>query len=71
MFKLVGKETFSIGNIKCSINAEAHGPFSYLYTLEILGKTYEKFIEDQGRKLQIWYVDVGANQHRICLGKNS
>ena len=68
MFKLVGRETFSIGNIKCCINAEARGPFTYLYTLEVNGKTYEKFREDQSRQLQVWYGDVEDKKHRICLG---
>uniref|UniRef100_A0A0N5AI13 Fas apoptotic inhibitory molecule 1 n=1 Tax=Syphacia muris TaxID=451379 RepID=A0A0N5AI13_9BILA len=71
MFKLVGRETFSIGDIKCSINAEAQGPFSYMYTLEVLGKSYDKFIEDQERQLKVWYLNVKGQQHRVCLDKKA
>ena len=51
MFKLVGKETFTIGNKKtpCIINIAPHGGFSYQYTLEVDGKTLKVFSEKQSK----------------------
>lgn len=71
MFKLVGREVFGIGNkaaTKCAIIVEAAGTFAYEYTLEVNGKTYEKFREQQNKSLQTWTTDVSGRSTRICLG---
>lgn len=68
MFKLVGKELFTIGKFKCAISVEALGTFAYEYTLEVNGKTYEKFREELNRKLQSWTVALAGEDTRICLG---
>ncbi|VDO16010.1 unnamed protein product [Brugia timori] len=54
MFSLVGKEIFDIGKFKCVINVEALGTFLYEYTLEVNGKSYEKFREEVAKKLKSW-----------------
>ncbi|VDK48086.1 unnamed protein product [Anisakis simplex] len=71
MFKLVGKEQFSIGQIKCVISVEALGTFAYEYSLEVNGKTYEKFREEQSKLLQTWNVNIGGEDMRICLEKGT
>ncbi len=79
MFKLVGKELFDIGKHKCVINIEAASGFSYEYSLEINGKSYEKFCENQSKVLQAWvfkikdkgsflFCDLLAKAHLITKG---
>ncbi|VDN23835.1 unnamed protein product [Gongylonema pulchrum] len=68
MFKLVGKVLFTIGKFKCAISVEALGTFAYEYTLEVNGKTYEKFREELSRKLQSWTTVLDGEDTRICLG---
>ena len=36
MFKLVGRECFSIGKHKCVINIDSSTGFAYEYTLEVI-----------------------------------
>lgn len=50
MFKLVGNEIFSIGKDKrhsCVIKIDPLGGFSYQYSLEIDGKPYKTFLDNQ------------------------
>lgn len=68
MFSLVGKEIFNIGKFKCAINVEALGTFLYEYTLEVDGKSYDKFREEIARKLKSWTTTVDGQKTRICLG---
>ena len=51
MFKLVGKETFSLGqsNANCVIKIDPVGGFSYQYSLEVNGKPYKTFVEQQSK----------------------
>ena len=42
MFKLVGKEIFAVGNMKCIISVDALGTFAYEYTLEVI--IYQSFL---------------------------
>uniref|UniRef100_A0A915B633 Fas apoptotic inhibitory molecule 1 n=1 Tax=Parascaris univalens TaxID=6257 RepID=A0A915B633_PARUN len=67
MFKLVGKETFTIGKMMCVISVEALGTFAYEYSLEVNGKKYEKFREEQSKLLQAWNVNINGEDTRICL----
>ncbi|VDN55136.1 unnamed protein product [Dracunculus medinensis] len=71
MFKLVGRETFSIEKIKCAITVEAIGTFDYEYSLEVNGKSYEKFREEQKRSLKIWLAIIDGEETRICLEKGT
>ncbi|VDM16375.1 unnamed protein product [Wuchereria bancrofti] len=67
MFSLVGKEIFDIGKFKCVINVEALGTFLYEYTLEVNGKSYEKFREEVAKKLKSWTTILDGQETRICL----
>ncbi|VDN03486.1 unnamed protein product [Thelazia callipaeda] len=71
MFKLTGKELFSIGNLKCAINVESLRAFTYQYTLEVNGKTYEKFHEELKRKLKSWTTVIAGEDIRICFDKET
>ncbi|XP_055336837.1 uncharacterized protein LOC129587230 [Paramacrobiotus metropolitanus] len=54
MFKLVGREHFSIGNVPCSVSIEAAPNMRYLYKLDVDGQTYERYVETTGRVFRIW-----------------
>ncbi|KAK5969455.1 Fas apoptotic inhibitory molecule b [Trichostrongylus colubriformis] len=71
MFKLVGKESFQLGPIKCLITVEALGTFAYEYSLEVNGKNYEKFREEQSKKLLCWETHIGGEETRIVLDKET
>ncbi|GMT17979.1 hypothetical protein PFISCL1PPCAC_9276, partial [Pristionchus fissidentatus] len=71
MFKLVGKEHFKLGSISCTITVEAIGTFAYEYSLEVGGKAYEKFREEQSKKLQTWHCEIAGSECRICLDKQT
>lgn len=61
MFKLVGRELFELSNVRCVINIEAIGIFAYEYSLEVGGKTFEKFREQQSKCLLVWHLS-GSNE---------
>lgn len=74
MFKLVGRQSFTIGKHKCEINIDTpqRRSFEYEYTLEVDGKSYEKFCEIQSKCLQSWSFTLGGDkQYRIALEKNT
>lgn len=71
MFKLVGRENFSIGKHKCVISIDAVNGFAYEYTLEVDGKSYEKFCENQSKILQSWTFRVKDRDYRVVLEKNT
>ena len=72
MFKLIGKETFKIGrNTNCCIKIEPYGGFSYQYSLEVGGKSFKTFTENQTKILKTWLVDIGGNLHRVVLAKET
>lgn len=84
MFKLVGREIFELSNVRCAITIEAIGIFAYEYSLEVGGKAFEKFRDQQNKCLQVWHLsgNVGiptstkddskekyeSGDARICLG---
>ena len=51
MFKLVGTESFTVGKSEtnCLIKIEPYGGFSYQYCLEVNGKAYKTFTEQQAK----------------------
>ncbi|VDK85977.1 unnamed protein product [Litomosoides sigmodontis] len=71
MFSLVGKEVFNIGKYKCAINVESLETFLYEYTLEVNGKSYEKFREEVAKKLKSWTAILDGQETRICLDKGT
>ncbi|CAO4368676.1 unnamed protein product [Caenorhabditis nigoni] len=71
MFKLVGKEPFKLGDMKCNINVEALGTFAYEYSLDVNGKTFNKFKEEQNKKLHSWETTIAGNDWRVVLDKET
>lgn len=71
MFKLVGQENFTIGKNKFIISINSTSGFTYEYTLEVNGKNYEKFCENQSKILQSWTFIVGDKDYRLTLEKNT
>ncbi|KAM4560417.1 fas apoptotic inhibitory molecule 1-like [Odontesthes bonariensis] len=73
MFKLVGKETFTVGeaSTKATINIEAIGGFSYQYSLDIDGKNLQKFIDDRAKTSKTWVLQVGGADCGVVLEKDT
>ena len=69
MFKLVGSEQFTIGKARCCITIDAAEGFMYQYSLEVNGKTLEKFTENQSKIMKTWLCNVSGMPFRIVLGK--
>lgn len=71
MFKLVGKETFTVGsaNTRATIIIEAVSGFAYEYTLEVAGKSLQKFIDSRARATKTWLLKVEGEDCRVVLGE--
>lgn len=71
MFKLVGKETFSVGksDTKATINIDAVSGFAYEYTLEINGKNLKKYMENRSKVTSTWVLNLDGTDCRVVLGK--
>jgi len=68
MFKLVGREHFSLHKAKCCITIDAVSGFAYEYTLEVNGKNLQKFSENQSKVMKTWVTVIGGIDTRIVLG---
>ena len=68
MFKLVGKEYFTIGKANCCIAIEAVSGFAYEYSLDVNGKSLKKFSENQSKIMCTWELMIGGVQTRVVLG---
>ncbi|RXM33977.1 Extended synaptotagmin-3 [Acipenser ruthenus] len=73
MFKLVGKETFSVGGTetKATINIDAVSGFAYEYTLEINGKSLKKYMENRSKTSSTWVINLDGVDCRIVLEKDT
>ncbi|XP_073708471.1 fas apoptotic inhibitory molecule b [Garra rufa] len=73
MFKLVGKETFSVGSTdtKATISIEAITGFSYEYTLEINGKSLQTFLDNRAKISKTWVLKLDGADYRIVLEKDT
>lgn len=71
MFKLVGKETFSVGKAetKATINIDAVSGFAYEYTLEINGKSLKKYMENRSKVTSTWILNLDGTDCRVVLGE--
>lgn len=69
MFKLVGKEHFTVGKAKCTISIDAVSGFAYEYTLEVNGKSLQKFSENQSKVQKAWVLHIAGHPFRIVLGE--
>ncbi|KAM6348529.1 fas apoptotic inhibitory molecule 1 isoform 1-T1 [Alca torda] len=73
MFKLVGKETFTVGasKTKATINIDAVSGFAYEYTLEINGKSLKKYMENRSKTTNTWILSLGGTDYRVVLEKDT
>ncbi|CAP39057.2 Protein CBG22476 [Caenorhabditis briggsae] len=60
-----------LGDMKCNINVEALGTFAYEYSLDVNGKTFNKFKEEQNKKLHSWETTIAGNDWRVVLDKET
>ncbi|KAM9820397.1 fas apoptotic inhibitory molecule 1-like [Neosynchiropus ocellatus] len=72
MFKLVGKETFTLGDSKtrATIHIEAVGGFSYQYSLDINGKSLQTFLNQRAQTTETWILQVDGVDTRVVLEKD-
>ncbi|XP_014674855.1 PREDICTED: fas apoptotic inhibitory molecule 1-like [Priapulus caudatus] len=71
MFKLVGKEQFMIGKVRCCVAIDAVAGFAYEYTLNVNGKSLKKFTENQSKITKCWTLVVDDVQTRVVLEKDT
>ncbi|NXY49523.1 FAIM1 protein, partial [Ceuthmochares aereus] len=73
MFKLVGKETFTVGasKTKATINIDAVSGFAYEYTLEINGKSLKKHMENRLKTTNTWVLNLDGTDYRVVLEKDT
>ncbi|XP_030210514.1 fas apoptotic inhibitory molecule 1 [Gadus morhua] len=73
MFKLVGREAFTVGRARtrACVNIEAVTGFSYEYSLEIDGKSLEKFRHDRAKVTTTWILKVDGEDFRVVLEKDT
>lgn len=71
MFKLVGKETFVLGSskTKATVKIEALSGFAYEYSLEVDGKSLQKFTHDRAQATRTWLLKVDGQDCRVVLGE--
>lgn len=71
MFKLVGKETFTVGstNTRATVIIEALSGFAYEYTLQVDGRSLQKFIDNRAQTTQTWLLKVDGEDCRVVLGE--
>ena len=69
MFKLVGKEHFTVGKAKCCISIDAVSGFAYEYDMEVNGKSLQKFRENQSKIMKSWTHNLNGTDVRIVLGE--
>ncbi|CAB1327610.1 unnamed protein product [Coregonus sp. 'balchen'] len=68
-----GQETFTVGGMetKATVNIEAISGFTYEYTLEIDGKSLQKFIDNRSKVTKTWVLQVDGVDCRIVLEKDT
>ncbi|XP_017259996.1 fas apoptotic inhibitory molecule 1 [Kryptolebias marmoratus] len=73
MFKLVGKETFTLGrsDTKATISIEAVSGFAYEYALLVDGKSLQKFIDNRAQTTKTWVIPVDGMDYRVVLEKDT
>ncbi|MEQ2189068.1 hypothetical protein GOODEAATRI_021426 [Goodea atripinnis] len=67
MFKLVGKETFNVGqsDTKATINIDAVSGFAYEYTLDINGKSLKQYMENRSKITSTWLLNLDGIDCRV------
>ncbi|XP_069576438.1 fas apoptotic inhibitory molecule 1-like isoform X1 [Brachyistius frenatus] len=73
MFKLVGKETFTVGgaNTRATVSIEAISGFAYQYSLDVDGKSLQKFTDNRAKTTKTWVLRVDGEDRRVVLEKDT
>ncbi|XP_017788883.1 PREDICTED: fas apoptotic inhibitory molecule 1 [Habropoda laboriosa] len=71
MFHLVGDEVFSFNDTKFVIRIDPIAGLQYSYTLWVNGKNYKNFVQTQSKILETWLANVGSEEYRIVLDKQT
>ncbi|CAF3887275.1 unnamed protein product [Rotaria sp. Silwood1] len=71
LFKLIGKEAFTIAKHHCTINIDVVSSFVYEYSLDIDGKPLEKFSEKRSKISRTWTLTLDGKDYRIVLEKDT
>ncbi|CAK9812780.1 Fas apoptotic inhibitory molecule 1 [Anthophora plagiata] len=71
MFHLVGDEVFTFNDNKFTIRIDPISGLKYSYTLWVNGKSYKNFVQAQSKILATWLANVGNDEYRIILDKQT
>ncbi|XP_017888557.1 fas apoptotic inhibitory molecule 1 [Ceratina calcarata] len=71
MFQLVGDEVFKFNENNFVIRIDPISGLKYCYTLWVNGKSYKNFVQTQSKILDTWSADVGNEEYRIVLDKQT
>lgn len=74
LFKLVGSESFEIGQekkVKCEVVITSNTGFSYQYKLMVNGENLVEFKQKQQKKMVVWYSISQERRTRISLDKDT
>ncbi|CAF4831521.1 unnamed protein product [Rotaria sp. Silwood1] len=71
LFKLIGKEAFTIAKHHCTINIDVVSSFVYEYSLDVDGKPLEKFSEKRSKISRMWTLTLYRKNYRIVLEKDT
>ncbi|XP_053982436.1 fas apoptotic inhibitory molecule 1 [Hylaeus anthracinus] len=71
MFHLVGDEAFTFNDNKFVIRVDPIPGLRYCYTLWVNGKSYTHFVKSQTKVLETWLANVGNEEYRIVLDKQT
>ncbi|XP_076647833.1 fas apoptotic inhibitory molecule 1 [Halictus rubicundus] len=71
MFHLVGDEVFMFNDNKFVIRVDPIPGLKYSYTLWVNGKSYRNFVQSQSKILETWLANVGDEEYRIVLDKQT
>lgn len=73
MFKLVGNQPFELGKqkLKAVINIDACSGFTYEYSLNVAGKSLNKFLENKDNTTKAWAFMLDNTETRVVLEKNT
>ncbi|OAD61136.1 Fas apoptotic inhibitory molecule 1, partial [Eufriesea mexicana] len=71
MFHLIGDEVFTFNDNKFVIRIDPIPGLKYSYTLWVNGKSYKNFVQTQSKILETWLANVGNEEYRIVLDKQT
>ena len=70
MFRLVGKESFTVGKLRAVITITPSG-LGFEYALIIDGQSLKQFIAAQTKNTCVWLPELEDNSHhRVVLGED-